>query len=111
MKNKKVCLILVVMLLGLFTNKSFSQSGERIRAIWIFNIAPSVTWENLEKDTVFTIGVFSSNEEFTEISKMAQTRKIKNKRVKVVKYDNYKDVKPNNIIFVTKNENANLSLI
>ncbi len=111
MKNIKICLISFIMIFGLFTNKSFSQTGERIRAIWIFNIAPGVTWEGLEKDTVFTIGVFSSNEEFIEISKMAKTRRIKNKRVKVIKYANYKDVKPNHIIFVTKNENANLSLI
>jgi len=111
MKNKKIWLILFILNFGIFTNKSFSQTGERIRALWIFNIAHDVTWKNLEKDTVFTIGVFSSNEEFIEISKMAKNRRIKKKRVKVIKYDNYKDVKSNHIIFVTKNENANLSLI
>jgi len=111
MKKSKIYLILFILNFGIFTNKSFSQSVERTRALWIFNIATNVTWEDIEKDTVFTIGVFSSNEEFSEISKFSQTRKIQNKKVKVIKYDNYKDIKANHIIFVTKNENANLSLI
>ena len=107
----KINIVLFVIASIFVVNKSYSQSGESVRAMWIFNIASSVTWENQNSVSKFTIGVFSSQKEYDEIKKFAETSKIHGKPVEVVQYLNYQDVKPNNIIYVTKNENANLGLI
>ena len=103
--------LLLVLALFLFTNNVYAQSDEAIRANWIFNIAPGVTWENQDTNPKFTIGVFSSQKEYDEIKKLAKTHKINGKPVEVIHYLSYKDVNPHNIIYVTKNENANLVFI
>lgn len=113
MKNLKMPynLLFFAILTLVSSNKGYAQTGAEVRAKWIFNIAPGVTWENEENISKYTIGVFSSNNEFIALKKLAETRLINGKPVDVVKYENYKDVKPNHIVFVTKNENANLGFI
>lgn len=102
---------LFIIILILIVNKSFSQSSQNVRAMWIFNIANSVRWENLYDGNEFVIGVFSSEDDFASIQKLAETRKIHKLKVKAVRYKNLNEIKPNQIIFVTKNENANLEFV
>jgi len=110
-KNRNYILILLIIVFLFSNNKTFSQSGESIRAQWIFNIAPGITWEDEASVSKYTIGVFSSKKEFDEIKRLSLSRKINNKPVEVVQYFNYADVEPNNIVYVTKNENTNLGFI
>ena len=103
--------MLLVVIFLVQNNITFSQADESIRAQWIFNIAPGVTWQDNASISKYTIGVFSSKKEFDEIKKLAASRKINNKPVEVIQYYNYADVEPNNIVYVTKNENSNLGFI
>ncbi len=93
------------------SNKMHSQTAESVRAMWIFNIAPGVTWENNANVSKYTIGVFSSSKEFEELKKQAKTKMINGKPVEVIQYVSYADVAPNHIVYVTKNENSNLGFI
>jgi len=108
---RKYFVLTLLFIVFLFNNKMYSQTGESIRAMWIFNIAPGVTWENQKSVSKFTIGVFSSKKEFEAIRKLSVSRKINGKPVEVIQYFNYADVEPNHIIYVTKNENSNLGFI
>lgn len=108
---KRSTKFLFVIVLFATINKLYAQSDETVRARWIFNIAPGVTWENQDAISKYTIGVFSSQKEYDEIKKIAKTSKIQGKPVEVIHYIKYKDVNPHQIIYVTKDENANLSLI
>jgi len=109
---RKNYIFIILVIVFIFSNaKMFSQTGESLRAMWLFNIAPGVTWENQESVSKFTIGVFSSKKEFDEIKKLAASRKVNGKPVEVIQYFNYADVEPNHIIYVTKNENSNLGFI
>ncbi len=102
--------VFLVALITLSFNKMYSQSEESVRAMWVFNIVPGVTWESKESISKYTIGVFSSEKEYAALNKLAP-RLINGKPVEVIKYEKIEDIKPNHIIFVTKNENANLGFI
>jgi len=92
-------------------NVMYSQPPEDVRAMMIFTIAPGITWENEENISKYTIGVFSSEKEYTALKKLAKTRSINRKPVEVIRYEKYEDVKPNHIVYVTKNENSRLGFI
>jgi len=112
MKNLKMyySLTFLVVFILFSSNRMSSQTEESVRAMWVFNIASSVTWENEESISKYTIGVFSSEKEYAALNKLA-TRSINRKPVEVIKYEKIEDVKPNHIVYVTKNENARLGFI
>ncbi len=87
------------------------KTEETQHAIWIFNISYGITWENEANITTYTIGVFSSPKLFTELQKLAETKKIKGKPVNIVRYSNFKDIQANQIVCVSKDENAYLGSV
>ncbi|MCF6364895.1 MAG: YfiR/HmsC family protein [Bacteroidales bacterium] len=113
MRNfKKYFTIIMLVMIGVISSqKLYSQTEDEKRAMWIFNIAPGITWENEANISKFTIGVFSSQKAFDELEKLAAMRTIKGKPVEIIKYTNYADVEPNHILYVTKNENAYLAFV
>ncbi|MCF6185782.1 MAG: YfiR family protein [Bacteroidales bacterium] len=104
-------LFLLVFSFGFKQSSAQLKSKETIRAEWIFNIADGVTWENEQNIDTFTIGVFSSEKMYIELKESAKTKKIKGKSVKIIRYLNYNDIKANNIVYVSKNENAYLGFV
>jgi len=113
MKNLKkyFSLIITFSIVIILSQKMYSQKDSENRAMWIFNVAPGITWEDEENISKFTIGVFSSEEEYNELKKLAAKRTIKNKPVEVYRYSKSEEINPNQIIYVTKNENAYLGFV
>jgi len=103
-------LITIIFVLFLFI-KIYAQSDEEQRALWVFNLAYGTTWENESEIDTFTIGVFSSEEDYKAYQNLAQERSIKGKPVKVYKYENYKNFKQHHIVSVSKSENAYLGFV
>ena len=109
---RKYFIVIISFLPIVFSSEKISaQTEEQLRAEWIFNISHGVSWEDESNISEYTIGVFSSEEATKAIEKLAKSKTIKNKPVKIVKYANYEDVKPDHIVYVTKNENAYLGFI
>ena len=112
MKKFQKYFIIIIFSVTLSSERIYAQTEDQLRAEWIFNIASGVSWENESNISEYTFGVFSSEEEATHtIEKLAKSRTIKGKPVKIVKYTNYEDIKPNHIVYVTKNENAYLGFV
>ncbi len=110
--NKIFIYFTLLLLSQIFIQKTNAQTLEEVqRAEWIFNIAWGVTWENEENISTFTIGVFSSKTEYDQIKKVAATKTFKGKPVQIVRYTNYSGIETNQIIYVTKNENAYLQFV
>ncbi|MCD4793254.1 MAG: YfiR family protein [Bacteroidales bacterium] len=109
--QKYFIIIISFLLVVLSSERIYSQTDEEIRALWIYNIAYGVSWEDESNISKYTIGVFSSDDEFKALKKLAASKTIKNKPFEVIKYSNYEDIKPNHIVYVTKNENAYLGFV
>jgi PAS domain S-box-containing protein len=102
---------LLLFLFSIVSKNAHSQTDEEQRALWLFNIAYGVSWENEDKISSYTIGVYSSKTEFEAIEKLAASRTIKGKPVEVYRYSEYQDIKPHHIVYVSKNENAYLAFV
>ncbi len=109
MKNFTIIFLLFLIIFS--ANKGYSQTDEQIRAMWIFNIAYGVTWEDQENITKYTIGVFSSKKEILALENLASTRTINGKPVEIIKYTSYENIEPHHIVYVTRNENTNLPFV
>ncbi|MCD6556613.1 MAG: YfiR family protein [Bacteroidales bacterium] len=109
----KITLLIISFIIFSFTVKqSFAQQTEdEQRAHRIFTIAQGVTWENEDTITTYTIGVFSSETLFDELQKSAKTETIKGKPVKIIRYLNYADIQANQIVYVSRKENAYLGFV
>ncbi len=101
----------MILLIIYISKNTYAQTDEEMRAMWIFNIAYGVAWENEKDFTSYTIGVFSSKKEFIEIEKLAASRTIKGKPVEVIRYSEYTEIQANHIVYITKNENAYLGFV
>jgi len=112
LRDNFIFLILNLLFFSFAAKQSFSQNKEdETRAEWIFNLSYGITWENEDHISSFTIGVFSSQSLYDELLKLAQTKTIKRKAVIVIRYTKVEDIQANQIIYVSKNENANLSSV
>lgn len=113
MRPFQKCFIIIIFFLSVVFSPEIisAQTEELLRAEWIINIAHGVSWEDESNISEYKIGIFSSEEALKTLEKLAKSRTIKNKPIKIVKYTNYEDVKPDHIVYVTKNENAYLGFI
>ncbi|NPA68498.1 MAG: DUF4154 domain-containing protein [Chlorobi bacterium] len=103
---------LLFLFFSVFSKQSIAQqTGDAKTAQWIFNISAGITWEDENKITSYTIGVFSSKGVFNELQKLAKSTKIKGKPVEVVRYLDYSDIQANHIVYVSRNENAYLGFV
>lgn len=81
------------------------------RAIFIFNFAQQVGWQNLQKDQDFKIGVLGPDETISDLFTMAEKRKIQDKNVKIVRFQFIKDVKDIQLLYVNHKYNYDMHYI
>jgi len=83
-------------------NTNNEQVKRLQRAIFIFNFAEQVTWQNQDEISEFKIGVLGPDRTFIDLSSLSQKRQIKKKPVKVLRINSVKEVKDVNILYVNK---------
>ncbi len=114
MKHQKSYFIFFLFLfpLSFIFGQNFAQNTESAqRARQIFNIIEKVKWEDNSNIKYYTIGVFSSENIFEELKKIAKKKKVSGKPVKIIRYLNYNEIRVNNVVYVSKNENAELQFV
>jgi len=103
---------ILILLLFFSVQSSAQQKNDfKKRAESVFNLSNEVTWKNESRIDTFIIGVFSSEKLFTNLKKTAETKKIKRKPVKIIHYKNYEDIHANQIVYISRNENAYLGFV
>lgn len=113
MKNYHLKSVFVFLFVSLLAGNSIvhAQTEEEQRAMWVFNIAAGVTWENEDAISKFKIGVYSDKTTYNALKVIAKTRTIHNKSVEITLYRNYTSIKDVHILFVTRNENGYADVI
>ncbi len=92
--------------------RAMSQnSPEQNLALWIYNIAYGVVWEDDNQSSPFTIGVYGSAKVAKELEILAASRPIKEKPVKIIQFKRYKDFTDVHIMFVERSQNGYLDVI
>jgi len=92
-------------------NSSKPHTEEENRALWIFNIAYGIEWDNEDEFESYSIGVYSSNKEYCALNRLAAVRTIKGKPVIVNHYKNFNTIQNDHIVFITNEKNDSLEFV
>ena len=113
MFKNKLKYIFIFFITLCFFKTSFSQNEEEIRAMWIFNIANNVTWQNEDTISVYTIGVYTRDKNVFEIlsNQAIASDTIKGKPCKVFLFKRFSQLKYTNILYVAKENNTDIPRI
>ncbi len=109
---KKTQILCVFVVIISFLN-SYAQSNDikrRQRALFIFNFAEQVAWENLP-NTNFTIGILGKDQTIIDLKNLAKKRKIKNKSVKILQFSAIRDLKNVQLVFVNQRYNYDINYL
>jgi hypothetical protein len=87
MSKQMSAFTIIALCLSLTISKAFgqeyTQAQNRIKSIYTFNFMKDVFWPSFKKDGEITICMLAKNDLFAETEKLAGTRKIKDRIVKV----------------------------
>jgi serine phosphatase RsbU (regulator of sigma subunit) len=113
MKLESIPRIILILIASFLNFVSYSQGFDnKTRALYILDISKYVKWpeEVILKQEFFTIGVLDPGEElFWEIENMGKTRKyIQGKPIKVFIFKEPGQIKPSNVLYVNKKNQAKL---
>ncbi len=110
-----VILVLLVTIGALFSSfQSSAQSkNEEIRrsqrAIYIFNFTQYFTWRNFDEMEVFTIGVLGNDPIYNNLLTMAESRTVRNKPIKILKFQRISDIDNVQLLYVNKEYNYDIN--
>ncbi|WP_055436764.1 YfiR/HmsC family protein [Lacinutrix algicola] len=109
---KTALTLLFFPLFGYAQVNTTNQQVKRLqRAIFIFNFAEQVTWQNQDDHLEFKIGVLGPDRTFIDLAALSQKRNINNKKVKIIKFNSVKDVSNVQLLYVNKSFNFDIDYI
>ncbi|WP_160114529.1 YfiR/HmsC family protein [Aquimarina sp. AU474] len=78
------------------------------RAIFIFNFAQQVGWSDVEQQETFKIGVLGPDRTIIDLQAMSQKRKIYNKPVEIVRFQQIREIKNVHLLYVNYKYNYDI---
>lgn len=104
-----ICLFLCF---SLYAQNEKNEQVKRLqRAIFVYNFAQQVTWENQDDYSRFKIGVLGPDRAIIDFKSLGLKRKINNKPVDVVRFNSVKNVKEIQLLYVNNIYNFDINYI
>jgi uncharacterized protein DUF4154 len=103
---KKIASILVVLLIlvsGFKKGYGPIDTNSKYKAVFIYNFTKYIEWPKTYREGVFVVGVVGDSPLYTELIKMAKTKKVANQSIQIVKYRSTSEIKKCHILYVSKN--------
>lgn len=101
---KKVSLF--VLLAVLFCRIDSYGQTEKLKTIFIYNFSKYIQWPPESSSGNFEIGIVGETPMFSELQKMAKTRKIGNQQIVVNQFSTINEVENEHIVFVAMGSSA-----
>lgn len=103
---KKVSLF--ILLAVLFCKVDSYGQTEKLKTIFIYNFSKYIQWPAESSLGNFEIGIVGETPLFTELQKMAKTRKIGNQQIVVKQYSTINEVENDHIVFLSMGSSTQL---
>ncbi len=113
-RTVSVALCIIALLFSIKSNAQTTNNEEvkRLqRAIFIFNFAQQIGWQNADEHQTFKIGVLGPDRTIIDLQAMAQKRKIYGKPVEIVRFQLVKNVKDVQLLYVNQKFNYSIQYI
>lgn len=86
------------------------EANARIKSIYIYNFTKYIEWPENYKDGTFVIGFLGNNSAlFTELTKMAQSKKVGNQAIEIRNISSIDDNTQFNILFILSDNSGQLT--
>jgi hypothetical protein len=108
---KKLALILVTMLILNSGFKVEVDTNSKMKAIFIMNFTKLIEWPSSYREGNFVVGVIGESPLYTELIKMAKTKKVANQSLEIQKFDAVGDISKCHILYVSKNKSNDISSV
>ncbi|MEW7290661.1 YfiR/HmsC family protein [Aquimarina sp. 2304DJ70-9] len=107
-----LCFFAITFSLQLQAQNTSNEEVKRLqRAIFIFNFAQQIEWQNLEEKPTFKIGVLGPDRTILDLQALSQKRKIHGKPVEIVRFQLVKDVKDIQLLYVNHKYNYGIHYV
>ncbi|WP_397363036.1 YfiR/HmsC family protein [Olleya sp. R77988] len=107
-----LCALSFLYCLPTHSQDNTNQQVKRLqRAIFVYNFAQQISWQNQADIAKFKIGVLGPDRAIIDFKSLAQKRKINNKPVEIVSFNAVKDIKNIQLLYVNKVYNYDIDYI
>lgn len=106
------CILLIVV--AFFTTSFVSIQSEveeyAAKAAFIYNFTKFVEWEEnaLNSSSTFNIGVLGDSPIISPLQDLSSNKKINNKKINIIKYNNVNDIKNCHILFIPEGTSSEI---
>lgn len=108
---KKLIIILISLLILNSGFKVSVDTNSKMKAIFIMNFTKLIEWPEPYREGSFVVGVVGESPLYTELTKMAKTKKVANQSLQIKKFKNINEINKCHIVYVSKNKSAELSSV
>ncbi len=99
----------------LFLSSGFRPAGvdtnSKMKAIFIMNFTKLIEWPKSYREGNFVVGVVGESPLYTELTKMAKTKKVANQSLQIKKFSTSKDIGKCHILYVSKAKSEDISSV
>ena len=108
----KKSLLLIILIFSLPCFKVFSQETDyKSYTLFIYNFMKYIEWPSNNTQGDFIIGVVGESAIVTELEKLSQTKKIKNRNIVIKKFQNLNELANCHLVYIPPNKSSMLKEI
>jgi hypothetical protein len=108
---KKIVFILISLLILNSGFKIDVDTNSKMKAIFIMNFTKLIEWPASYRGGNFVVGVIGDSPLYTELKKMAQTKKVANQSLEIKKFSTVEDIGKCHILFVSENKSQDITSV
>jgi len=108
---KKNAFILVSLLILNTGFKIGVDTNSKMKAIFIMNFTKLSDWPQPYREGDFIVGVIGESPLYSELTKMAKTKKVANQSLQVKKFNTISDIDKCHILYVSQNKSREISAV
>lgn len=108
---KKVVIILISLLILNSGFKVGVDTNSKMKAIFIMNFTKLIEWPASYREGNFVVGVIGNSPLYTELIKMAKTKKVANQSLEIKKFSGVQEIGKCHILFVSENKSEEINSV
>tara|TARA_B100000809_G_scaffold266274_1_gene328184 strand:- start:6926 stop:7441 length:516 start_codon:yes stop_codon:yes gene_type:complete len=105
---KKIAIILVSLLILNSGFKIGVDTNSKMKAIFIMNFTKLIEWPQPYREGNFVVGVVGESPLYSELAKMAKTKKVANQSLQIKKFNSISEINKCHILYVSQNKSEDI---
>ncbi len=101
--------LFVVMLFAVLSFQNQYDTNAKIKSLFIYNFAKYIEWPSSYKQGDFIIGILGDHPVYKELNNMAQTKKVFDQPIQVIKFSNVNEIQKCHMLIIPRQMTSKIS--